>query len=89
VGCVRGPRCNRSGESLRSSLCDVIRERAGVPSVRISIGQPTEPSLTADAPSFKISASSTRIDGNAREMCLMLEPIDHDQLCMLERSEPG
>jgi hypothetical protein len=35
VGCVRGPWCNRSGEPLRSSPRDVIRERAGVPNVHI------------------------------------------------------
>jgi hypothetical protein len=35
IGCAQGPRCSRSGEPLRSSLRDVIRERAGVPNVHI------------------------------------------------------
>jgi hypothetical protein len=67
----------------------VTRECAGVPSVQISIREPSESILTADAPSFEISASSTRLDGNVREMCLMLAPIDQDQLCLLGRSKLG
>jgi hypothetical protein len=47
--------------------------------------------MTADAPEIRELSefNSTRLNGNAREMCLMLEPTDQDQLCMPEQSELG